>query len=162
MEFVSHLEIQDRAIYPLPGGVIKRGSSLVVDPRLKVADIKSTDTFVIYEHIATVLHRPTKRQYVAFRETKPAQYIRQQDPVKYPVWLMESAGKDRERALYIHLVTTLPSTLRLGIEPTTWVDRWLRDLDSRQEYESLAYFLINQGVVAETFEASHGKETGSR
>ena len=149
MEFVSRLELLDRTERPMPGSWVQRKPC--PDPRLPglkpvfgpgwTVQRPDSEEVSLYTHVATVLHRPSNKMFVAFKESMDALLERQNDPVLYPEWLMKHPVKKTELRIYIYLVLRKPSGR---------YDRdWILPLDDDRIFESISYFLLRKGVVTE-------------
>src|SRR4051812_3451442 len=91
-EFLSGLELISQKVYPLPGSKCRGGDR---DKRFTHLPSGEAEA-VLFTHVATIRHRGSGAFFVAFKETKDAIYLQQQDPVKYPKWLMESELKETD------------------------------------------------------------------
>jgi len=156
MEIVERLELLDNHVYPLPGGAFpRRVVQAGIDPRLRHLGLMVTgggivkpaelDWVVLYEHLATVRDRGTKKLYVAFRETMDALLLRQNDPVKFPEWLMKHPVKKTELRIFIYQVIRNPKLLpRLDS-----FNDWLEHVEDDRLHDAIAYFLLKKNVFTE-------------
>ena len=145
LEFMSGLELVDSNIYPLPGGVINRGSG-DPDPRMTIEHPQSTDTLTFYEHLATVRHKD--RYFVCFRQTLDALYKDQQDLVRFPKYVMQSGVKKTELKIFIWEVKANPKKMARNMDSgTTWFDQWLKEIEHEPAHDTLVYFLIHKSIV---------------
>jgi len=130
-EFLSHLEVTDERVYPMPGAITRNPG----DPRINLSSnvAKPSNELVMAEHLATIKHRPSGRIFQVYRDTIDALYMESQDLKKYPKWLMEDPRKQNERSIRIN------EMLR---PPKDKYDRgWLAgDLDD-ELYDTLAFFV---------------------
>ena len=148
MAWLGQLEILEVQTYPLPGGSVRRGSSLDVDPRLNVRSPLSTDILTFYEHVAAVRHKPSGRIYVAYRETRDTLLLRQKDPEKYPAWLMQHPVKQTELETVFREAYDNPRRLKeIYGQGEIWFDKWLRYIECEWVHETLAYFLLSNNFV---------------
>lgn len=140
-EFLVGLEVLDNKIYPLPGAYGKRPGD--PDQRLKHLVSKDSDIVCFYEHLATVRHRPTGIMFVAFRETMDALFMKQKDPTKYPVWLMDHPVKKTELSTYIYRVKRPPDSNDRTHEA------WLDQIIDSTLFDTIAYYLLQQGIITQ-------------
>ena len=119
--WLSQVELLDADSYPLPGGSLCRGAG-GVDLRLSLTGAKSTDTITMFEDVASVRHKPTLQIYVAFRETMDALLKRQQDPDKFPAWLMKHPVKKTEMHVQILRAKCNQGTGHAGNRPADHQD----------------------------------------
>lgn len=153
LEWMGQLELLEARVYPLPGASVRRGS-LGVDPRLVVRDAKSDDVITFLEHVASVRHKPTMQIYVAARETMDALLVRQQDPVKFPAWLMKHQVKTTE--LHIHILRARCNPKPLIASKGTseeWYRQWLAEIEEDWMHQTLTYYLLHNNFVSESFYA---------
>lgn len=152
MEFVSRLEVLEQEIHPLPGSFVRREA---VDPRLVGLKVMMTadgavgpregDQICLYESLAMIRHAATGHVYLAFRETIDELMAQQTDLVKYPMWVMDSAGKNAERKILIARVLRRPADK----DDRTWLD-FLPDTPAGDRaFDSIAYFLLKKQVISE-------------
>lgn len=129
---------------PLPGGVGRRHSN-TIDPRLSglAGTTPVGEEVVFFEHLATLRHAASRRFFVAFRETLDAFLLRQQDANLYPEWLIKSVEKQKERQVFIHLVTQHPRQVPILRSQNDW----LAPVADISEFDALEYFLIQQGIL---------------
>jgi predicted Zn-ribbon and HTH transcriptional regulator len=81
--FIADLETLELRRMPLPGATVPR--PWATDSRILLPQgAKSTDLITLYEHVATVRHRSSKKIFVIAQETIDCLYFQQQDPVKFP------------------------------------------------------------------------------
>jgi hypothetical protein len=152
MEFVSRLEVLEREIHPLPGSFVRREG---VDPRLAGLKVMMTaggavgpregDQICLYESLAMIRHTPTGHVYLAFRETMDELMAQQTDPVKYPMWVMDSAGKRAERKILIARVLHRPT----GKDDREWLEFPPDTPAGDRVFDSIAYFLLRRQVISE-------------
>ena len=151
VEFLNGLEMVSIKIHPLAGATGRR-PEIDVDPRLTaIAGLTAIGDMTFYEHIATVHHRPTATFYVAFRETMDAFMMRQQDPIKYPKWLLASPEKQAERYIHIYKVKCHPN----HVPVLRSHEDWLEPIGDAEVYvfEALHHFLKQNGVIKEQVNA---------
>lgn len=152
-EFLAGLTLESNKVYPLPGGSGPRVNN-VVDPRLThLQGTPKGDTVCYYEHVATVRHVPTNKFFIAFRETGDALLARQQDPTKYPEWLMKDTRKQAERQIHIYMVYKHPAHVKV----MNSLEDWLAHLADDSIFDSISYFLGKNGVyTGEMLKSIHG------
>lgn len=153
-EFLHGLEVLSNKEFPLPGARCQGGER---DPRFSHLD-PGTAEMTLFNHVATVRHRQSGTMYVAFKKTMDALHLEQQDPTKYPVWLMDSSVKKTELDVFIHMVkdqySKSPSTV-LGdrritdVTAQTRVDRWLQEITLPWVFDTIAYFLLKNHIITE-------------
>jgi len=73
--------------------------------------------------------------------------IQQQDPIKYPKWLHDSAVKQAERSVYIHMAK--PNARRLLAAGVSNHQEWLDEITNEKTYNSIALFLLKAGLFTE-------------
>jgi hypothetical protein len=110
----------------------------------------ASEMVTFYEHIATIRwNSPAGRQhdkfFVAFRQTKDALMAEQQDPEKYPKWLMDDPVKNTELKIFIYLVTKHPKQ----VPNMSSFEDWLSHIGDPIMQDTLAYFLLRKGVISE-------------
>lgn len=137
---------------PLEGGVILRKDpdSRLDNKTMLVAGQsvgpKALDYITLYTSLALIQHQPSKRKYIAFKETMDALLRRQsahekRDGVQsYPKWMMDHPVKRTE--LWIHFARVLRTPQ--GVDDRTWMDQdleeWERDaLDHFLEQKAAPY-----------------------
>jgi hypothetical protein len=137
------LDLSSTKVHALAGAVAERRGE--ADARLTqlkpMTGVKPNSMICFYEHIATVFDRIAKQYYVAFRETEDALLARSQDPTLYPEWLMKSLEKQAEAQIYIYRVKQPPLLNMISIE------EWLEPIGSPSTFDTLAYFLVQNGVL---------------
>lgn len=153
-EFLHGLEVLSNKEFPLPGARIRGGDR---DPRFShlapgIAEMS------VFDHLATVRHRPSGTIYVAFKKTMDALHFEQQDPTKYPTWLMDSTVKKTELDVYIHMVKAPydknPSAV-LGdrritdVASQTRVHMWLHEISLPWVFDTVAHFLLKNHIITE-------------
>lgn len=145
LEFLMGLELVTTKIYPLPGATGRRQDSTQADPRLSGLQGQTLpgDEVTYYEHIATVRHTPTNTFFVAFRETMDAFLARQQDPAKYPEWLMKSPEKQAERTIHIYMATRHPKSVAILRSH----EDWLSHVADVAVFDALSHFLHRHHVI---------------
>lgn len=144
-EFLAGLTLESNKVYPLPGGFGPRMNN-EIDPRLThLQGTPKGDVVPYYEHIATVRHGNTNKFFIAFRETMDAFLARQQDPQKFPEWLMKDPRKQAERQIFIYMVYKHPKSVPV----MNSFEDWLSHLADESIFDSIAYFLTKQGVFTE-------------
>lgn len=143
-EFLAGLEVFDDKDTSMPGGFVITDKD--PDPRVKVAATKRQIDFV--RHVATLYHRPTKTFYVAFKETVDGLLWRQQDAEKFPKWLFDTAAKQAERSVYIHVVKP-DGIKRVKDGRVNQLDDWLDAIRQPWVFDSIAYFLMQNGIISE-------------
>ena len=149
-EFIQGLEFVSTKVYPLPGAVFDRSGDR--DPRLTIAAVSGmpeNNKVCYYEHIATIRHRQTGVMYVVFRETMDALLAQQQDPVKFPKWLMDDPVKHTDRSIYIHITKPDAAQLIRSGRISTHQD-WLDAIAEPWIFDSVAYMLLTQKTITET------------
>jgi hypothetical protein len=146
--WLGQLEILEVQTYPLPGASVRRGTTFDVDPRLHVESPLSTDVLTFYEHVAAVRHKPSGRIYVAYRETMDTLLLRQQDPQKYPAWLLQHPVKQTELETVFREAYANPKRLKeMYGQQEIWFHRWLRYIEEDWVHETLSYFLLSNNFV---------------
>lgn len=146
-EFVRNLELVSAKIFPLPGAKFDKGN--YSDSRIHTLPTLNDNKIVLYEHIATIRHRPTDKFFIAFRQTMDCLFVEQKDIAKYPEWLMKSQQKTTELRIHIYQVKErngrhmFPKDL---INIQTHED-YLQPVIDGSIFESLAYFLLQQTEV---------------
>ena len=149
-EYLQDLEVLENQVYPLQGASGPRSTR---DPRLQMfvgapmAKLNELDMVCYYEHMTTLRHKKTGTLYVIFRETRDAQMAQQNDPVKYPKWLMDHAVKDDERAIYIHIAK--PNAVQLLKKGVSNIGEWLDPISEPWQFDAIAYFLLKSGLWTE-------------
>ena len=146
-ELLSGLTLESTKVFPLAGATGRRLSGQA-DIRLSglAGQTPVGDDITYYEHLATVRHAASGKFYVAFRETMDAFLARQQDPTKYPAWLMKSPEKQTERMIFLHVVTRKPTAVMTSHE------QWLTPIMESEQglvFSTVAYFLQRQGVITD-------------
>lgn len=132
-EFLSQLEIANDRQFPMPGAITKNPG----DPRINLSSTvaKPHDELILAEHLATIRHRPSGRQFIVYRDTIDALFLESQDTVRYPKWLMDDPRKQNERSIRINEMLRAPRDKY----DRDWLDG---DLDD-ELYDTLAFFLYN-------------------
>jgi len=151
-EYLANPEIVSNKVYPLPGATFDRVGEPDKRLQLSPSNIQQNNKVTYFEHIATVYHRPSKKYFVAFRETMDALYARQTDMNKYPAWLMDSERKKSELKIYIYMVREsspgvpiIPSKL-----PTLSThEDWLVHIGDGPDwvFDTVSYFLLKCAKV---------------
>jgi hypothetical protein len=100
-----------------------------------------------YEHLATIRHTATGTYFIVFRQTKDAQLMEQQDPIKYPKWLMEGAVKDAELSVFIHMAK--PNAVKLLAKGVGNIGEWLDEITNRSTFDTLAWYCLHKGIFTE-------------
>ena len=147
-EFLSSLEVLDTTERPMPGSWVQKKS---VDPRLEglkpmwfqgqAVGPGEVREIALYTHIATLRHKKSGKVFVAFKESMDALLDRQQDPVKYPSWLMHHPVKKTELQIHIYQVVRRPADR---------YDRsWIAPLESDIVFDTIAWFLLRKGILTE-------------
>lgn len=151
-EYLQGLEVISNKEMPLPGARCKGGSR---DPRFTHLAPGTAET-VLFEHLATVQHKPTGVIFVAFRKTMDALHLEQQDPVKYPQWLMDSTTKKTELSTYIHTIKppydknpslVLRDRSIMDVTAQTRVDHWLQEINIPWVFDTVAYYLLKNNII---------------
>jgi hypothetical protein len=76
--------------------------------------------------------------YVAFRETMDALLKRQQDPVKFPAWLMNHPVKKTERHIHILRAKANPKPIAAAKGSSEmWFPQWLAEIEDDGIHASL-------------------------
>lgn len=150
-DWVAGLELIDSKVYPLAGAMIVRPGS--VDSRLskrqpmiaggESVGPKHSDKICYYEHVATAAHRPTGMYFVAFRQTMDALLLEQQNPEKFPEWLMKDPRKQTELSIHIYRVKSKPTNHMTSHED------WLEEIGEAWVFDSVSYFLLHQKIFQE-------------
>lgn len=153
-EFLQGLEVLSNKEFPLPGARCRGGDR---DPRFSHL-APGTAELVLFNHLATIRHPKSGMVFVVFRQTLDALHLEQQDPIKYPTWLMDSAQKKSELATYIHIMKA-PYDKNPGrvandvsiVAPTgqTRVDKWLQEIQIPWVFDTVAYFLLHNKIISE-------------
>jgi hypothetical protein len=149
-EILSRLTIEDTQVRPLAGATGRRPSG-APDPRLTqlrpIVGGASSDEVTFYEHVATVRYKDASgdRFFVAFRQTMDALFLEQQDPEKYPEWLMKHPVKKTELSVYIYAVTRHWKEVPVLRSH----EDWLAHIADPVIFDTLAYFLLSRGVISE-------------
>jgi hypothetical protein len=121
-----------------------------VDSCLVISGAKSTDTITMFEHVASVRHKPSLQIYVAFRETMDALLRRQQDPAKFPAWLMKHPVKKTEMHVHILRAKCNPKPIAAAKGASEmWFPQWLAEIEDDRIHASLAYYLMSAGLVTQ-------------
>lgn len=153
-EFLNGLEVVSNKVYPLPGAVLRGGDR---DKRFTHLP-DGTAQAVVFNHVATIRHRGSGAFFVAFRETKDAIYLQQQDPIKHPQWLMESQMKEAELRTFIHIVkppydknpsTVVRDTRITDVTGQTRTHLWLDEIQTQWVFDTVAYFLLKNNVITQ-------------
>jgi hypothetical protein len=153
-EYLQGLEVLSNKEYPLPGARCRGGNR---DPRHTHLD-SGTPEVILFNHIATIRHRPTGMWFVAFKKTMDALLLEQQDTSKYPTWLMDSKVKQTELTVHIH--TILPpysnNPMLVVKDPAivdasgqTRVHKWLGEIASPWVFDTVAYYLLKNNVITQ-------------
>lgn len=161
LTWMSGLKVLDTKRYILPGGWETR--SFDPDSRLNLPIMvqggvnvgpKMSDKVAYYEHVATVHHSREGLTFIVFQMTMDALLASQKDPDKFPAHLMKSAVKKTELRHFVYLVRNPPT------QTTSSLSQWLTSLDDFGDalgcdvtwiYDVISYFLINEGVIEQTF-----------
>lgn len=153
-EYLLWLEVLSNKIYPLPGSHCKGGK---VDSRHK--NLPEREASVnMFDHLATIRHRPTGMLFVVFRQTMDALHFEQRDPVKYPSWLMDSDVKKTELSVYIHTIlppyVTNPTLVAkdpkiINVASQTRIHLWLSEISVNWVFDTVAYFLLQKNVITQ-------------
>ena len=153
-EFLQGLEVVSNKEFALPGAICKGGDR---DPRFSHL-APGTAGAILFNHLATIRHAKTGTVFVAFRQTMDALHLEQQDPVKYPVWLMDDKVKKSELRTYIHAVKppydknpglVLKERAITDVTSQTRVDRWLQEITLPWVFDTVAYFLLKNHIITE-------------
>jgi len=141
---LAGLTLESTKVFPLAGGTGRRQNSQA-DPRLsglKALTAKG-DEVTYYEHIATVRDKKNSHFYIAFRETMDAFLARQQDPTKFPEWLMKSPEKQAERKIYVYRVLREPTAVMTSHE------QWLEPIPDGDSavFDAIAHLLHQHHVI---------------
>lgn len=152
--YLQGLEVISARTYPLPGARCKGGDR---DPRFKHL-MSGTGEAILFEHLSTVRHKDSSMFFVAFRQTMDALYLEQNDPEKYPQWLMDSGVKKTELSTYIHSIkppfSTNPSYVMKDavintVTTQTRVDRWLQEIKEVWLFDTVAFFLLKNNIISQ-------------
>lgn len=152
-EYLQGLEVLSNKEFPLPGSKCKGGS---VDIRHK--HLSGAAEVVLFDHLATVRHKSSSMVFVAFRKTMDALHLEQNDPTKYPSWLMDSSVKKTELDVYIHALKSpyntnpglvLKDAAIVDASAQTRVDKWLAPIITPWVFDTVAYFLLKNNVITE-------------
>ncbi len=152
--FADALEVVSNKVYDLPGAAFQRSGER--DSRLgatlylgaAAAGPATADRVCFYEHVATERHRGTGVMYVLFRETKDAQLAQQQDPVKYPAWLMFHPVKDTERKIFVHAAKP-DAVERIRAGRVATIADWLDPIEDDAVFDSIVWFLFRANIITE-------------
>ena len=153
-EFLQGLSVLSNKEFPLPGAVCRGGDR---DPRFKHLS-PGTGEMCLFTHLATIRHNPTGSYFVVFQKTLDALHLEQQDPTKYPEWLMDSNFKKGELSIYIHMVKPPydknPGLVRADRSITdasaqTRVHKWLQEIATPWVFDTVAYFLLKNHIINE-------------
>jgi len=154
-EYLQGLEVLSQKEYPLPGATCRGGSP---DPRLKLNKKEADGQVVLFNHLATVRHKPTNTWFVVFKKTMDALLLEQQDPAKYPKWLMDSPQKSGELSVHIHTIKPpyssnpiLVAKDRAIMDTTaqTRVHLWLSEIGLSWVFDTVAYYLLKNKIITE-------------
>jgi hypothetical protein len=137
------LEMVSKKIYPLPGGTGRRWAN-EADPRLGNLQGLQGDQVCYYEHIASLRAPKARMYFVAFRETMDALLVRSKDLEKFPEWLMKTPTKQKERMVYIYMVTKHPNEVAVMRSH----EDWLTEIGKPDLFDALAYFLYKNQVFS--------------
>jgi hypothetical protein len=151
LEWMTYLDVLEIKEYPLIGAQEKR--TWAKDPRLtNLSDlnVKNSDVVTYYNHIATIHHKRHNIMFIVARETMDAFLARQKDPIRYPMWLMASKGKQCEIQTSFWVVKNKPPA------SATSVHDWLCSIEDAFPgmlwmYDALAAFVLARGIVNEMF-----------
>lgn len=150
-EYMSGLQVLSNKEYPLPGAHCRGASK---DARH--THLSGTAEVVLFNHIATVRHKPTNTWFVVFKKTMDALHLEQQDPTKYPKWLMDSSLKEGELTIHIHTIKPpyadnpmLVARDRAIIDATaqTRVHLWLSEIGLPWVFDTVAYYLLKNNII---------------
>lgn len=153
-EYLHGLEVLSNKEYPLPGAKCRGGST---DPRHTHLQTATAEV-VLFNHLATIRHKGSDMLFVAFRQTMDALYLEQQDPSKYPSWLMASPEKSTELSTYIHAIkppyNVNPRKVAEDASITTAtgrtrVDKWLQEITVPWVFDTVAYFLLHNKIISD-------------
>lgn len=153
-EYLYGLDVLSNKEFSLPGGVCRGGDR---DPRHTHLG-PGTAEVVIFKHLATIRHKPSKALFVVFKKTMDALLIEQADTIKYPKWLMDSQVKQTELSIYIHLVkhpySDNPSLVTADNNITTptaqtRVHKWLDEVSTEWMFDTVAFFLLKNHIINE-------------
>jgi hypothetical protein len=151
-DILEKLELVDNKVRPLPGATGRRPGG--IDARLSnlkpMTGVVHSDEVTFYDHLATIRYRsPAGKDgdqfFVAFRQTMDALLLEQQDPEKYPEWLMKDPVKKTELKVYIYLATRLPKQVPVLRSH----EDWLTHISDPTMFDTLAYFLLRNGIISE-------------
>ncbi len=145
-EFVASLELLENRVMPLPGATVPRPwepDSRVLLP----LGSKSSDLITLYEHVATLRHRPSKKIYVVARETIDCLYYQQQDPAKFPRWIMQLEEKKAELRIFFFSVRNENIVQFRALGNTEWWPQWLEDVSSDVLHDSLTHYLLHNRLI---------------
>lgn len=137
-EFLSGLEVLEDYVAkygdeskcpPTPGFITRNPGDVRIN-------VKPSEMIVMCRSLAKLIHKPTGRVFLVYRDTIDAQHMESQDLIKYPKWLMDDPRKQQERSIRINELTRTPKD--------AFDSGWLTgDLDDKT-YDTLAYFLYLQ------------------
>lgn len=153
-EYLQGLEVLSNKEFSLPGAVCRGGNRDSRHTHLG----SGTGEVVFFNHLATIRHNPTKGLFVIFKQTMDGLYYEQQDPEKYPKWLMDSKVKATELAIYIHSVKppyndnpllVLSDRNIMDATSQTRQHKWLEEIRNDWVFDTVAYFLLKNNIITE-------------
>lgn len=151
-QYLSGLEVMSNKEMPLPGAKCRGGER---DPRFTHLSTGTAEV-CLFDHLATIRHKPSGMIFVAFRKTMDALHLEQTDPLKYPQWLMDSSTKKTELSTYIHAIKApydknpnlvLKDRSIMDITGQTRVNKWLQEIQLPWLFDTVAYFLLKNHVI---------------
>lgn len=151
-EYLQGLEVLSAKEYPLPGARCRGGD---IDSRFSHL-APGTGEMLFFNHLATVRHKNSGMVFVAFQQTMDALHLEQQDPIKYPAWLMDSHQKHTELSTYIHCIkvpyNSNPSKVLADASITTptrqtRIDKWLQEINITWVFDTVAYYLLKNNII---------------
>jgi len=155
-EFVADLELLESRVMPLPGAVVPRPWE--PDSRILLPlGSKSTDLIALYEHVATVRHRSSKKIYVVARETIDCLHYQQQDPAKFPRWIMQLEEKKAELRIFFFRVKNENIVRFRALGNTGWWPQWLEDVGSDAVHDSLTHYLLHHKRIRKEIVERRGR-----
>lgn len=153
-EYLLGLEVVSNKEMPLAGARCAGGDR---DPRFSHLE-SGTAEAVLFNHLATIRHRPTGMWFVAFKKTLDALHLEQSDPGKYPQWLMDSDVKKTELDIYIHIVKSPydknPRSVTndrsiMDVTAQTRIHKWLQEITTPWIFDTVAYFLLKNNLITQ-------------
>lgn len=153
-EYLQGLEVISNKEFALPGAKCRGGSH---DPRFTNLP-SGTAEAVLFNHLATVIHKGSEMVFVAFKKTMDALHMEQTDVNKYPAWLMDSDVKKTELDIYIHAMrppfnANPQSVLRdkeiMDVSAQTRVHIWLSEITTPWVFDTVAFYLLKNSIISQ-------------